>query len=75
MQHHRTTVPALRQWRVRALLSQLDLARMAGVSPSTISLIETGKATPNYGTVRKLAAALGVSPLELAHGRPPEPAG
>ncbi len=50
----------LRMW------TQGRLAREAGVSPTTISGIETGKiGRPHFGTVGKLARALGVAPEEL----------
>ena len=50
----------LRMW------TQARLAREAGVSPTTISGIETGKiGRPHFGTLGKLAQALGVAPEEL----------
>jgi transcriptional regulator with XRE-family HTH domain len=46
--------------------TQARLAREAGVSPTTISGIETGKiARPHFGTLGKLARALRVVPEEL----------
>lgn len=42
-----------------ALLSQRDLAVMAGVSPSTIALLELGRTPPALRTIRKLCAVLG----------------
>jgi len=48
------------------VLKQNELAQMAGVSPSTLSLIESGRiAHPQVNTLRKLARALGVDPREL----------
>ena len=50
----------LRMW------TQARLAREAGVSPTTVSGIETGKiARPHFGTLGKLARALDVAPEEL----------
>jgi transcriptional regulator with XRE-family HTH domain len=50
----------LRMW------TQARLAREAGVSPTTVSGIETGKiGRPHFGTLGKLALALGVTPEEL----------
>src|SRR5918992_2571414 len=50
----------LRMW------TQARLAREAGVSPTTVSSIETGKiGRPHFGTLGKLARALGVAPEEL----------
>jgi transcriptional regulator with XRE-family HTH domain len=56
----------LRMW------TQARLAREAGVSPTTISGIETGKiGRPHFGTLGKLARALGVAPEELLGSREP----
>lgn len=54
----------LRMW------TQARLAREAGVSPTTISGIETGRTgRPHFGTLGKLARALGVEPEELIDSR------
>src|SRR5919107_3716985 len=54
----------LRMW------TQVRLAREAGVSPTTVSAIETGKiGRPHFGTLEKLARALGVAPGELQGSR------
>jgi transcriptional regulator with XRE-family HTH domain len=56
----------LRMW------TQAKLAQEAGVSPATISGIETGKiGRPHFGTLGKLARALGVAPEELLDSREP----
>src|ERR671914_2737999 len=53
-------VRRLRMW------TQARLAREAGVSPTTVSAIETGKiGRPHFGTIGKLARALRVAPEEL----------
>src|SRR5215213_7003597 len=50
----------LRMW------TQARLAKEAGVSPTTLSAIETGKIErPHFGTIGKLARALDVAPEEL----------
>ena len=50
-------VRRLRMW------TQVRLAREAGVSPTTVSGIETGKiGRPHFGTLGKLALALRVAP-------------
>src|SRR5215213_6700765 len=50
--------------------TQVRLAREAGVSPTTVSGIETGKiGRPHFGTIGKLALALGVAPEELLDSR------
>ena len=56
----------LRMW------TQARLAREAGVSPTTVSGIETGKiGRPHFGTLGKLARALGVAPEELLDSHEP----
>ena len=46
--------------------TQGRLAEEAGVSPTTVSGIESGRISrPHFGTLRKLAGALGVDPGEL----------
>src|ERR671910_222673 len=56
----------LRMW------TQARLAREARVSPTTVSGIETGKiGRPHFGTLGKLARALGVAPEELLDSREP----
>ena len=53
----------LRMW------TQVRLAEEAGISPTTVSGIENGRISrPHFGTVRKLAAALGVEPEDLLPG-------
>jgi transcriptional regulator with XRE-family HTH domain len=52
--------------RLMRMWTQARLAREAGVSPTTISGIETGKiGRPHFGTLGKLARALNVAPEEL----------
>jgi transcriptional regulator with XRE-family HTH domain len=59
-------VRRLRMW------TQARLAREAGLSPTTVSGIETGKiGRPHFGTLGKLALALGVAPEELLGSREP----
>jgi DNA-binding XRE family transcriptional regulator len=47
------------------LLSQRDLAQKAGVTASTIYLIETGRTEPRLKIMRLICDALGVSPMEV----------
>lgn len=57
-------VPALRAHRIRAVLSQAELAEKAGVSEPSITRLEGGgDARPS--TIRKIAKALNVEPQEL----------
>jgi transcriptional regulator with XRE-family HTH domain len=52
--------------------TQARLAQEAGVSPTTVSGIETGKiGRPHFGTLGKLARALGVAPGELLGSQEP----
>ncbi|MCA1688610.1 MAG: helix-turn-helix domain-containing protein, partial [Actinobacteria bacterium] len=52
--------------RERRMWTQARLADEAGVSPTTVSGIERGRISrPHFGTLRKLARALGVEPEEL----------
>lgn len=55
----------LQNLRIRAALSQRDLAKKAGVAHTTIVRLEGGD--PNFlpSTLRKLARALHVKPAEL----------
>ncbi len=52
--------------RERRMWTQVRLAEEAGVSPTTVSGIESGRISrPRFGTLRKLARALGVDPEEF----------
>jgi transcriptional regulator with XRE-family HTH domain len=52
--------------RERRMWTQGRLAEEAGVSPTTVSGIESGRISrPHFGTLRKLARALGVEPEVL----------
>jgi transcriptional regulator with XRE-family HTH domain len=52
--------------RLAAALSQRELAKKAGVSYVTVARLEGGR-NAHPRTIRKLAAALKVSPGELMH--------
>jgi transcriptional regulator with XRE-family HTH domain len=55
--------------RERRMWTQGRLAEEAGVSPTTVSGIESGRISrPHFGTLRKLAGALGVESEELVAG-------
>ncbi len=59
----------LRTLREDKFLSHRELAKIAGVSPTTVLNLETNpETTAQRRTVRKLAAALGVEPAELVGG-------
>ena len=55
----------LRQLREARFLSHRDLARKAGVSPTTILNLEAERVEAQRRTIRKLAQALEVDPAEL----------
>jgi transcriptional regulator with XRE-family HTH domain len=57
---------AIRRVRFEADLTQSALARRVKVHPSQISRLEKGTDNPRWGTVRRVAAGLGVSVAELA---------
>ena len=50
----------LRQLRSERNISQRDLARMAGLSPNSISLIERDETSPSVATLQSLASALNI---------------
>ncbi|MGH2369763.1 MAG: helix-turn-helix domain-containing protein [Chloroflexota bacterium] len=66
-------LPRLRETRLTVPLTQEELAAASGVSVSTIVRLERGDMPAEPATIRKLAAALGVSPRELMAppARPP----
>lgn len=65
-------LPALRAVRQVRALSQRELAELAGVSTNTVRLLENHRRGAYPGTVRKLAAALEVSPAELVREDHPD---
>jgi transcriptional regulator with XRE-family HTH domain len=55
----------LRLQRLRRAFTQLELAQKAGVDQVTIVRLENGVTAPRPSTIRKLARALGMTPLQL----------
>jgi transcriptional regulator with XRE-family HTH domain len=55
----------LRELRLRAAMSQADLAERAGVARTTIIRLEQGDPNVLPSTLRKLARALHVRPTQL----------
>jgi transcriptional regulator with XRE-family HTH domain len=51
----------LREERVKAGISQRELARRLGLSPSLISQLESGQSRPSVGTLYSIATELGLS--------------
>jgi transcriptional regulator with XRE-family HTH domain len=67
-------VTRLRALREERGWSQLRLADEAGVRQATISLLESGKVRRlDTEVLDRLAAALGVKPLDLLANEPPAP--
>jgi transcriptional regulator with XRE-family HTH domain len=58
-------MPKLRELRIRRLLSLRELAKRASVAQRTIVEAEAGRQVPRPATMRKIAAALEVDPLEV----------
>jgi transcriptional regulator with XRE-family HTH domain len=57
---------AIRQLRGEGQLSQEALGLMAGIHPTWISHIESGRVNPTWGNVRRIADGLRVALPELA---------
>jgi transcriptional regulator with XRE-family HTH domain len=62
---HVVKLSRLKAIRERQALNQRELASKAGLTPATLSRIESGAQEPYMSTVRKLAEALGVKPTDL----------
>jgi transcriptional regulator with XRE-family HTH domain len=66
----------LQELRQDAMLSQIELAKLAGTTQPTVSNLELGARKAQPRTIRRLAEALGVEPKELVkmiHDEPTEP--
>ena len=59
----------LKKLREERVLSQRELARMAGLTHTTVWRLENGFREARPGTIRKVAVVLGVEPKELVKGR------
>ena len=55
----------LKRLREALLITQQQLAKMAGVGVVTISRLERSKVTARFSTIHKLARALGVQAKDL----------
>jgi len=62
-------VDKLKKLREERVLSQRELARMAGLTHTTVWRLENGFREARPGTIRKVALVLGVEPKELVKGR------
>ena len=64
------TGAAIRDLREKRGITQNELAEEIGVSNKTISKWETARGLPDISLLQPLAAALGVSVIELMNGEP-----
>jgi transcriptional regulator with XRE-family HTH domain len=55
----------LRRERIAQTMTQVQLAKKAGISPAALVRIENNASDPHVSTIRKLADALGVDPRDL----------
>lgn len=60
----------LRAWREYRVLTQQDLADLAGVARRTIVALETTDRRAHPSTIRALAAAIGTTPEQLRRDPP-----
>jgi len=60
-------MPKIKELRLSKLLSQAKLARLSGVSRTTIVAIENSQHEPQDLTLHKLAKALEVDPKEIEY--------
>ena len=56
----------LKDLRESKFLTQRELAEKSGVGVATIARVEKGIRQPTFRTIKRLAAALGVEPADLA---------
>lgn len=57
---------AIRQLRIDRDATQEAVAHEAGITTATLGVIERGLSNPTWATLKGIAAALGVSMVELA---------
>jgi transcriptional regulator with XRE-family HTH domain len=62
-------VEKLRRLREDRVLSQRELARMAGLAQGTVWRLENGFPEARPSTIRKLAETLGIEPRELVRSK------
>jgi transcriptional regulator with XRE-family HTH domain len=65
----------LREERLKAGISQRELARRVGLSPSLISQLESGQSRPSVGTLYAIVTELGVSLDQVIRGDDADGAG
>jgi len=57
---------AVRRKRLELALTQRELAEASGLDPSAISYLERGSRRARLSSIKRLAAALGCEPLDIA---------
>ncbi len=57
---------AIRELRLEKGLSQEELGHRAEIHPTWVSHVESGRNNPAWGTVRRIAAGLGIGIADLA---------
>ena len=60
--HDQTIPQRIRKYRERQQIAGYQLAKMAGISPSYLSLIENGQKLPSVEVAERIARALGDDP-------------
>lgn len=55
----------VRRYRLQQAWTQVQLAERAGINKGTLLRIEAGNHQPHPPTIRKLARALGLTPMQL----------
>jgi transcriptional regulator with XRE-family HTH domain len=63
-------LPHLREWRVKKLIGQSELADLAKIARATVTRAERGDEVVSFANIRKLAQVLGISPDDLLR-KPP----
>lgn len=58
-------MPSIKEYRVNANMTQVELAQKLKVSKSTVAMWETGRRTPRLSALKKLSAVLRVTVDEL----------
>jgi transcriptional regulator with XRE-family HTH domain len=59
----------LQRLREEGVLSQRELARLAGLTHQTVWRFENGSTNAHPRTIRKIAVVLGVEPNEIVKGK------
>ncbi len=51
--------------RIKKDMTQLEMAKALGITENKLCRIETGRSSPSYELIKKIAAFLGVTPSEI----------